>query len=90
MESNQQTSMTMPVAVIEAIKSGNKIKAIKLLRQEKGLSLKDAKEAVEVYVDNNADIKDAFNANQSSGFSQQSVIQMALLVIVLFVIYMVV
>jgi hypothetical protein len=34
-------------AVLDALASGRKIEAIKLLREEQGLSLKDAKEAVE-------------------------------------------
>ena len=37
-------------AAIAAITNGKKIEAIKIVRQERGLSLKDAKDAVEAYV----------------------------------------
>ena len=44
--------MDQPVslAVIAALQRGNKIEAIKLLRQERGIGLKEAKDAVEQYV----------------------------------------
>ena len=37
----------LPVSVLQAIQSGNKIEAIKLLREQTGLGLKEAKDAVE-------------------------------------------
>ena len=37
----------LPATVIAAIQSGNKIEAIKLLREQTGLGLKEAKDAVE-------------------------------------------
>jgi hypothetical protein len=39
----------MPEAAIRAIQAGNKIEAIKLVREAAGLGLKEAKEAVERY-----------------------------------------
>ena len=37
----------LPASVLQAIQSGNKIEAIKLLREQTGLGLKEAKDAVE-------------------------------------------
>jgi ribosomal protein L7/L12 len=37
----------LPASVLSAIQSGNKIEAIKLLREQTGLGLKEAKDAVE-------------------------------------------
>ena len=38
---------TLPVQVVEAMRAGNKIEAIRLLREQTGMGLKEAKEAVE-------------------------------------------
>ena len=40
----------LPTAVIGAIKAGRKIDAIKLLREARGLGLKEAKHAVDAYI----------------------------------------
>lgn len=44
------TSRPFPAAAIAALSSGNKIEAIKIVRQEWGTDLKDSKDAVEAYV----------------------------------------
>ena len=41
------SSDQLPASVLSAIDSGNKIEAIKLLREQTGLGLKEAKDAVE-------------------------------------------
>ena len=43
-------SRELPATAIEALKKGRKIEAIKILRQEWGLGLKEAKDAVDAYV----------------------------------------
>jgi hypothetical protein len=40
---------TLPLSAIGALTLGHKIEAIKIVRQENSLSLKEAKEAVEAY-----------------------------------------
>ena len=40
----------LSAAAIAALQNGNKIEAIKIVRQEWGVDLKDAKDAVEAYV----------------------------------------
>jgi hypothetical protein len=44
------TSRPFPAAAIAALHNGNKIDAIKIVRQEWGTDLKDSKDAVEAYV----------------------------------------
>ncbi len=41
----------LPSEVIEAIEHGNKIEAIKLLRESTGLGLKEAKDIIDAYED---------------------------------------
>ncbi len=47
------STQDLPPEVISAIQAGQKIKAIKLLRGAKGLGLKDAKDAVDAYLEAN-------------------------------------
>ena len=44
------TAHALSTAAISALYQGNKIEAIKLTRQERGLGLKEAKDAVDDYV----------------------------------------
>lgn len=50
MHSGEESSGTLPGDVMAAVQRGNKIEAIKRLRETRNISLKDAKEAVERYV----------------------------------------
>jgi len=43
-------SRPLPPAAVAALSNGNKIEAIKIVRQEWGTDLKDAKDAVDAYV----------------------------------------
>lgn len=84
MENNKQA---FSIEVIEAIKSRRKLEAIKLLRNETGLGLKEAKEAIEAYIENNAELKEAMNANKTSGLSQEAIVQIIVVLIILLVVY---
>ena len=44
------TAQPLPVAAIAALHQGKKIEAIKIVRMERNIGLKEAKEAVEEYV----------------------------------------
>lgn len=44
------TTEPLPVAAIAALNRGNKIEAIKIVRRERGVELKAAKDAVEEYL----------------------------------------
>lgn len=46
-------SSDLPADVVNAILAGRKIEAIKLLREARGLGLKDAKHAVDAYIRQN-------------------------------------
>ena len=50
MSSNGQRSADMPADVITALSRGQKIEAIKRLREARGIGLKEAKDAVDSYV----------------------------------------
>lgn len=81
--------MVFTQAVIDEIKLGRKIQAIKLLREENGIGLKEAKEAIEAYIDSHSEIQEAFNANKSAGLSQERVLQIIILLVVVAVISMI-
>ena len=65
---------------IAALEAGKKIEAIKIVRQEQGIGLKEAKELVESYTAERPEL-----AEKSSG--NVSVLTMAAMVIVVFCVY---
>lgn len=54
---------------IQALEQGNKIEAIKIVRESRGLGLKDSKDAVEAYLAANPELNERFKqvASESSG-----------------------
>ena len=52
MESNTGQTREFSAAVLDAIRRGRKIEAIKLLREEGALGLKEAKDEVDAYMRN--------------------------------------
>jgi hypothetical protein len=72
-------SPELPAAAIEALTKGDKIGAIKILRQNSGLGLKEAKDAVDTYVASRPDLANQF---QAAGNSNKL---WTLLVLILFV-----
>ncbi len=78
--------MNFTEAVIDEIKQGKKIQAIKLFREENGVGLKEAKLAVETYINTHPDIKEAFDSNKPEGLSQERVVQIVILVVVVAII----
>lgn len=48
--SNKPRSSDIPKAAVEALRSGNLIEAIKVVRQERNIGLKEAKKEVEAYL----------------------------------------
>lgn len=55
---------TLPVAAISALHRGNKIEAIKIVRRERGIELKFAKDAVETYLRSQPALRASFAAKQ--------------------------
>src|SRR5579872_2680599 len=49
-------SRPLPAAAIDALTKGNKIEAIKIVRQEWGTDLKDSKDAVDAYAKTRPDL----------------------------------
>ncbi len=47
---DERGSPTLPLAAVAALRAGNKIEAIKLVREERNLGLKEAKDLVEDYI----------------------------------------
>ena len=82
--------MNFTQAVIDEIKQGKKIQAIKLLREENGVGLKEAKIAVETYISTHPEIKEAFESNTSEGLSQERMLQIIILVIAIAVVVLMV
>lgn len=49
-ETTHKDSAALPAAAVAALNRGNKIEAIKLLREERSIGLKEAKDIVDHYV----------------------------------------
>ena len=64
--SSQNTFDQIPAAAVSAMENGKKLEAIKIVREETGLGLKEAKELVEHYVKQNPAIKSQFEVWQSA------------------------
>lgn len=56
----------LPGEAIAALERGNKIEAIKLVREAQGLGLKEAKDAVEAYLKHNPAIAAKYDAAQAA------------------------
>ncbi len=54
---------TLPIAAIAVLQEGNKIEAIKLVRETSGLGLKEAKDLVEVYIASQPALQTRFAAS---------------------------
>ena len=54
---NEQSRNALSAAAIAALRQGNKIEAIKLVRREKGLELKEAKDLVDTYMRSDPDLQ---------------------------------
>lgn len=68
----------LPAAAVAALTRGNKIAAIKILRRERDIGLKEAKDIVDDYVAGQPALADAFAAAQTRG--KWSVLVMALII----------
>ena len=64
---NQKTNAAPPLssAAISALHHGNKIEAIKIIREERNIGLKEAKDAVEDYVRSQPALQSALAAAQN-------------------------
>lgn len=60
-------NITISVDAIAALERGQKIEAIKITRMKNGLGLKESKDAVEAYLENNPALSERFKLASSSG-----------------------
>ena len=63
--SRSSHSGDLPDAVLAALTGGNKIEAIKLLREARGIGLKEAKNAVEAYARDHPALQRKLEARQA-------------------------
>ena len=58
----QKITENLPEAAVTALMQGNKIAAIKIVRQVRGIDLKDAKDTVDEYVRSRPELEQKFKA----------------------------
>ena len=57
MNTSDQNKVNLPAEALAELTEGNKIEAIKIVREKNGIGLKEAKDFVEQYVDKNPSLK---------------------------------
>jgi len=62
-----QSATKLSTAAQLALRQGNKIEAIKILREERNLGLKDAKDLVDQYIASHPELQAQFAAAQAAG-----------------------
>lgn len=74
-------SQDLPEEALAALESGSKIEAIKIVREQQGIGLKEAKELVEQFIDIHPEVKSRMHAAnaQSARISIRWLITIALI-----------
>ena len=62
MVTESQKSENLPKTAMASLMQGNKIEAIKILREARGIDLKEAKDAVDEYVVSRPELRQKFKA----------------------------
>lgn len=65
-----ETTRELPADVRDAVDANRKIEAIKLLREQRSLGLKEAKEIVDAYIDENRHVIGDQRSGQESGIGR--------------------
>ena len=65
-----RNTTALSYAAQQALQRGNKIEAIKILREERKLSLKDAKDLVDQHIANHPDLQAQFAVAQATSLRQ--------------------
>src|SRR3990167_1052310 len=73
MTETPEEDVGLPSAAIEALRKGNKIEAIKILRRERNLGLKEAKDCVEDYVRRDPLLQRSLQENDSRSCVERKV-----------------
>ena len=79
-------SAALSAAAIAALHHGNKIEAIKIVREELNIGLKDAKDAVDEYVRSHAALQSSLAAAQSET-KQNMLLGLAALIVIALIAY---
>jgi len=58
---------TLPTEAIAALKAGSKIEAIRVVREQQGIGLKEAKEVVEAYIEATPTLRQQLAAASARG-----------------------
>ena len=72
-----ETTRELPADVRDAVHANRKIEAIKLLREQQSLGLKEAKEIVDAYIDENRHVIGDQRSGRESGIGRILVIVIA-------------
>jgi ribosomal protein L7/L12 len=70
---------SLPAAVVSALQRGNKIEAIKIVRQGRNIGLKEAKDAVDEYLRSQPALQSARNVAQA-GANRNALLWLAALI----------
>ena len=81
---NQGDAPQMSTAVLAALHQGNKIEAIKIIRQERNIGLKEAKDAIEDYMRSQPALQLTYSATQAE--HKRSLARWLIVVVVLVVV----
>jgi hypothetical protein len=65
LDSNKISIPPLPVAAISALRRGNKIEAIKILREVQNIGLAEAKDAIENYIQSQPSLKSSLRDSQA-------------------------
>lgn len=74
---SRETTRELPADVRDAVHANRKIEAIKLLREQQSLGLKEAKEIVDAYIDENRHVIGDQRSGRESGIGRILVIVIA-------------
>jgi len=67
MNSDNNSGLQLPAAAITALQMGNMIEAIRIVRRETGLGLKDAKDLVDAYVARHPEVQELLRSKSKGG-----------------------
>lgn len=75
------TTQSLPPEAIAALESGNKVEAIKHIRSNNNLSLKEAKDYIEVYLEQTPAVNDQFKESKARKISDMGWLIIAVVVV---------
>jgi hypothetical protein len=62
-------NISIPSTAISALENGNKVEAVKIIRDEAWVTLKQASNAADAYLESNPDVKARFLERQNSAWT---------------------